>query len=45
VEGTVITAIHFQKRDDSGRAVEMEHQGKRRGLNTGAFVAARWEKR
>jgi len=44
VEGWVKTAIHFQKGEDSERAVGMEHEGKRKGLNTGAFVAARWEK-
>jgi len=42
--GLVKTAIHFQKEDDSERAVEIEHEGKRNNLNTGAFVAARWEK-
>jgi len=42
--GLVKTAIHFQKEDDSKRAVEIEHEGKRNNLNTGAFVAARWEK-
>ncbi len=44
VEGVVKTAIHFQKGDDSERAVEIEHEGKRKNLNTGAFVAVRWEK-
>ena len=44
VKGGVETAIHFQKEDDPERAVEIERQGKRQGLNTGAFVAARWEK-
>ncbi len=42
--GVVKTAIHFQKGDDSERAVEMEREGKRNNLNTGAFVAACWEK-
>lgn len=42
--GLVKTAIHFQKEDDSERAVEIEHEGERNNLNTGAFVAARWEK-
>ena len=42
--GVVETAIHFQKGDDPERVVEIEQEGKRRHLNTGAFVAARWEK-
>ncbi len=44
VEGEVKTAIHFQKDNDPERAVEVEQQGKRKGLDTGAFVAIRWEK-
>jgi len=44
VKGVTKTAIHFQKEDGSDRAVEMEHEGKRKNLNTGAFVAALWEK-
>jgi ubiquinone/menaquinone biosynthesis C-methylase UbiE len=44
VEGVVETAIHFQKREDPGKAVQIEQQGKRNRLNTGAFVAVRWEK-
>jgi len=43
--GVVKTAIHFQKGDDPERAVEIEHEGKRNNLNTGAFVAVRWEKK
>ena len=43
-EGVVKTAIHFQKGDDPERAAEIEHEGKRNHLNTGAFVAVRWEK-
>ncbi len=43
-QGVVKTAIHFQKGDDPERVVEIEHVGKRKNLNTGAFVAARWEK-
>jgi ubiquinone/menaquinone biosynthesis C-methylase UbiE len=42
--GMVKTAIHFQKGDDPERAVKIEHEGKRNNLNTGAFVAVRWEK-
>ena len=44
VEGLVKTAIHFQKDDDPERAPEIEHDGQRRSLDTGAFLAARWEK-
>jgi len=44
VEGEVKTAIHFLKDDDPERAVAIEMEGQRRGLMTGAFVAARWEK-
>lgn len=45
VNGVVKTAIHFQKEDDPEKAAEVERRGKRKGLNTGAFVAARWEKK
>ena len=44
VKGVAKTAIHFQKGEDADRAVEMEDEGKRKNLNTGAFVAVRWEK-
>ena len=44
VEGTVRTTVHFQKEDDPNRAQEIEQEGKEKGLNTGAFVAVRWEK-
>jgi len=44
VEGLVKMAIHFQREDDPKRAIEIEHEGQRRDLNTGAFVAVRWEK-
>jgi ubiquinone/menaquinone biosynthesis C-methylase UbiE len=44
VEGMVKTAIHFQKEDDLERAVRIENEGKRKNLDTGAFVAVRWEK-
>jgi hypothetical protein len=40
----VKTAIHFQKEDDPEQAGEMEREGDRKNLNTGAFVAIRWEK-
>jgi ubiquinone/menaquinone biosynthesis C-methylase UbiE len=44
VEATVKTAIHFLKEDDPQKAPEIERDGKKRGLDTGAFVAARWVK-
>lgn len=44
-EGVAKTAIHFQKGDDSERAGEIEQEGTRKNLNTGAFVAVRWEKK
>ena len=44
VEGVVKTAIHFQKEDDPEKAIEIEQEGQRRNLSTGAFVAVRWEK-
>jgi ubiquinone/menaquinone biosynthesis C-methylase UbiE len=44
VEGVIRTAIHFRKEDDPNIAQEIERAGRKKGLNTGAFVAARWEK-
>jgi len=44
LEGVARTAIHFHKEHDPDRAEEIEREGQRRGLNTGAFVAVRWEK-
>ena len=44
VDGTVKTAIHFVKDDNPQRAPEIERDGNKRGLDTGALVAARWEK-
>jgi len=44
VDGTVKTAIHFLKEDDPQRVPEIERAGQQQGLDTGAFVAARWEK-
>jgi ubiquinone/menaquinone biosynthesis C-methylase UbiE len=43
-EGVIRTAIHFQKEDDPNIAPEIERSGRERGLDTGAFLAARWEK-
>ncbi len=45
VEGVIRTAIHFQKEEDPGMAVEVEGDGRRRGLDTGAFVAGCWKKK
>ena len=45
VDGLVKTAIHFLKDDDPQKASEIESAGKKRGLDTGAFVAARWIKK
>jgi ubiquinone/menaquinone biosynthesis C-methylase UbiE len=45
VEGVAKTAIHFQKEDEPERAVGIEREGQRKNLNTGAFVAVRWQKR
>jgi ubiquinone/menaquinone biosynthesis C-methylase UbiE len=42
VDPTVKTAIHFLKDDDPQRATEIERDGQRKGLDTGAFVAAKW---
>jgi len=42
--GTVRTAVHFQKDDDPKLATETEDMGRAKRLNTGAFVAVRWQK-
>jgi len=42
--GLVKTAIHFQKNEAPDLAPKIEHEGWALGLNTGAFLAARWEK-
>jgi len=44
VDSLIKTAIHFQKEEDPAHAPAIEREGQRRGLNTGAFVAVRWEK-
>ena len=44
VKGIVQTAIHFKKNDDPDIAREIEKSGSERGLNTGAFLVARWIK-
>jgi ubiquinone/menaquinone biosynthesis C-methylase UbiE len=45
VDGTVKTAVHFLKDDDPQRAPGIERDGQKQGLDTGAFVAARWVKK
>jgi len=44
VEGVIRTAVHFQKEDKLDSVPEIELEGQRKGLNTGAFLAGRWEK-
>jgi ubiquinone/menaquinone biosynthesis C-methylase UbiE len=43
-EGAIRTAVHFGKEEDPERAARIEEEGRRKGLNTGAFLAARWFK-
>jgi ubiquinone/menaquinone biosynthesis C-methylase UbiE len=43
-QGMIQTAIHFKKDDDLALATEIEIEGRKKGLNTGAFLAARWIK-
>lgn len=43
-DAEVKTAIHFQKNDDPDRASEIETEGQKRNLATGAFLAASWVK-
>ena len=44
VLGIVKTAVHFQKDTDPRTAIKTEQAGLRQGLQTGAFVAACWQK-
>lgn len=44
LKGMVKIAVHFQKNDDPNEAVKIEKSGQSRNLDTGAFVAVRWEK-
>ena len=44
VSGVTGTVVHFAKDDDPEKAIVIERRGNSRGLNTGAFVAARWQK-
>ncbi len=40
----VRTAVHFEKDEDPVRAREIEVRGRDLGLDTGAFLVARWQK-
>jgi len=44
VDGVVKTAIHFKKDEAPGSVPEIEKDGQKRELSTGAFLAARWVK-
>jgi ubiquinone/menaquinone biosynthesis C-methylase UbiE len=44
VIGVIKTAIHFKKEYDPAHAPEIEREGQRKGLDTGAFVVGCWEK-
>lgn len=44
VDGVIKTAIHFQKEEDPANVPKIELEGHQQGFDTGAFVAARWEK-
>ena len=44
VNGMIKTAIHFEKDDEPDHVPEIEHEGQRNGLKTGAFLTACWEK-
>ncbi|CAB1055864.1 hypothetical protein D1BOALGB6SA_598 [Olavius sp. associated proteobacterium Delta 1] len=44
VDGVIKTAIHFLKEDDPDIAPEIEKEGQKNILSTGAFLAARWVK-
>lgn len=44
LKGVTATAIHFQKDDYPDEAIEIEKTCQTQGLDTGAFVAVRWEK-
>ena len=44
LKGVIKTTIHFEKDDSPDRAMQIEQSGKDKGLNTGAFVAVRWQK-
>jgi len=43
-ESKLILRIHFEKNDDPDMARKIEKSGSEKGLNTGAFLVARWIK-
>ncbi len=44
LDGEAETAVHFMNDDDPEKAVVVEKEGKLQKLDTGAFVAVRWQK-
>jgi hypothetical protein len=44
IHGEIRTAIHFRKEENPELAPGIEQEGVEKRLNTGAFLAARWEK-
>jgi ubiquinone/menaquinone biosynthesis C-methylase UbiE len=44
VPGVARTAVHFLRDNDPDKALEVERTGNARGVETGAFVIARWQK-
>ena len=42
--GETRTAVHFHKEEQPERAAEIEREGRKRKLTTGAFAAVRWVK-
>ena len=44
LEGEAETVVHFMNDDDPEKAAEAEREGKLQTLDTGAFVAVRWQK-
>ena len=42
--GVVKTAVHFAKDDPPAQALEIENRGRSQSPDTGAFVAAAWNK-
>jgi ubiquinone/menaquinone biosynthesis C-methylase UbiE len=44
-DGVIKTAIHFKKDDAPDHARKIELQGRKKDLDTGAFLVALWEKR
>jgi ubiquinone/menaquinone biosynthesis C-methylase UbiE len=44
LKGLAKTAVHFVKNEDPVKAKRIEQQGRSQNLDTGAFVAVRWQK-